>query len=191
MADLPVLNVCGKPGLKDKTLIKKMTGSWDFATDNLPGHKLWAHTKTSSIAMGKIKSIDTSAAEALPGVKAVMTYEDYSWWSDTITWMGQEVASVAAVDEETAMRAVELIKVEYDEGTAVVDVDEAMASGAPLTGIWADTNVRSTELLRGDYAAGFQEAAVASSATPMNAPPIPKALAPEPTGLGDEAIPTC
>lgn len=154
------LNVIGKPENKDVRLIQKMIGTWEFSPDYLPGKKLFAHIKFSNIARGKIASIDTSAAEALPGVKAVMTYKDYSWWSDTILWWGQEVAAVAAVDEETAQRAVDLIKVTYTPGTAIIDPEDAMKTGAALTGVFPDSNVRTTTLTRGDVDAGFKEAAV-------------------------------
>jgi CO/xanthine dehydrogenase Mo-binding subunit len=154
------LSVIGKPENKDVRLIEKMTGAWEFSSDYLPGKKLFAHIARSTIARGKVLSIDTSAAEKLPGVKAVMTYKDYSWWSDTILWWGQEVAAVAAVDEETAQRAVDLIKVTYQEGSSIVDPEDGMKSGAPLSGIWPDSNVRTATLLRGDVDAGFKEAAV-------------------------------
>lgn len=154
------LSVIGKAGLKDPTLIKKLTGTLDAAGDHFLGTKLIARSLLSNIAHGKIKSIDTSAAEALLGVKAVTTYKDCPVLSDKILCWGQEVAAVAAVDEETAAQAVELINVEYTPETAVIDPDEAMAPGAPLCGVWPDSNVRTTEIVRGDIEAGFAQATV-------------------------------
>jgi len=154
-------SVIGKAGNKEKnTLIKKMTGTWDYAGDNFPGKKLICRTVLSNFARGKIKSIDTSAAERLAGVKAVTTYADCPVLKQGITWWGQEVCAIAAVDEETANQAVELVKVEYEPGTAVTDPDEASKPGAPLTGVWPDTNVRTAQVVRGDSSAGFKEADV-------------------------------
>jgi len=168
------LSVIGKKGLKDPTGFGKTTGSLDYAGDNLLGKKLIARSLLSNIAHGKIKSIDTSKAEALPGVKAVVTYKDFpvlevpvfyfflerTVLRDTIMFWGEEVAVVAAVDEETAAQAVELINVEYTPETAVIDADEAMAPGAPLCGVWPESNVKTTEIVRGDIEAGFAQADV-------------------------------
>jgi CO/xanthine dehydrogenase Mo-binding subunit len=51
---------------------------------------------------------------------------------DNVRYVGDEVAAVAAIDEETAERALELIEVEYEELPAVFDVYKAMEEGAPL-----------------------------------------------------------
>ncbi len=157
MADLAVI---GKPNQKDTTVVAKMTGRLDYAGDNFPGKKLFAHALLSNIAHGKIKSIDTSAATALPGVKAVTTYQDCPALSQNITFWGQEVAVVAAVDEETANRATELVKVTYDTLPAVIDPDDAMKAGATSADVWPEGNVRTSEVVRGDINAGFQQADV-------------------------------
>ena len=157
--------VVGQAGNKDFSLAWKLSGKLDYAADNWPGTKLFAKTLLSTIAHGTITSIDTSAAEALEGVKAVCTYKDNPQWSSTILWWGQEVAGVAAVTEEIAMQALALIKVVYAPLTAIVDPDDAAKTGAALTGVWADTNVRTTDTNRGDVNAGFQKADVVVSDT--------------------------
>lgn len=154
------LSVIGKPGLKDPTTIGKMTGDLDYAADRFPGYKLIARSLLSTIAHGTIASIDTSAAEALPGVKAATTYKDCPALRDKITFWGQEVAAVAAVDEEIANQALELIDVVYNTETAVIDEDDAIKPGAPLAGVWEDSNVRETEVLRGDIDTAFPQADV-------------------------------
>jgi len=154
------LSVVGKSGLKDPTTIGKMTGDLDYAADRFPGWKLIARAHLSTVAHATVVSIDTSAAEALPGVKAVTTFADCPVLRDKITYWGQEVALVAAVDEETANKAVELIVVDYDVETAVIDEDKALEAGSPLAGVWEDTNVRETEVVRGDIDAGFAQADV-------------------------------
>jgi CO/xanthine dehydrogenase Mo-binding subunit len=114
-------------------------------------HMLHAKMLFSPVAHAKIKKIDTSKAEALPGVKAVLTYknspripynsamrfyehqipETEYLFDDTVRFVGDRVAAVAAEDLETAEKAVRLIKVEYEELPAVFDPEEALKEGAP------------------------------------------------------------
>ncbi len=97
-------------------------------------------------AHARIVSIDTSAAEALPGVEAVLTardapetrygvsparYDENILAIDRVRYVGDEVAAVAAMDLETAMQALKLIKVEYEPLPFVLTIDEALAEGAP------------------------------------------------------------
>ncbi len=94
-----------------------------------------------------IKNIDTSKAEKLPGVKAVVTRDDTfgeKWGvfkytrdhqliaSDKVRFIGEEVAAVAAIDEETAIEAINLIKVDYQPLPAIFDAEESIKDGAPL-----------------------------------------------------------
>jgi carbon-monoxide dehydrogenase large subunit len=97
----------------------------------------------------RIKSIDTSAAKALPGVKAVLTAEDLKplklhymptlagdvqavLADDKVLFQGQEVAFVVADDRYIAADAVDLVQVEYEELPAVVDPEAALAEDAPV-----------------------------------------------------------
>ncbi len=128
----------------------KVTGSAVYAGDiKLPG-MLHGKLLRSPVPHARIKSIDVSQAVALPGVKAVITGKDtpcikYGNWRlvpqsqdelplavDKVRFIGDEVAAVVAVDEETAEEAVHLIRVDYEELPAVYDVDAALAQGAPL-----------------------------------------------------------
>ncbi|MDP2661447.1 MAG: hypothetical protein Q8R28_12040 [Dehalococcoidia bacterium] len=99
----------------------------------------------SAYAHARIKSIDTSKAEGLPGVMAVVTAADCPdvragsslkdlqvFARDKVRWLGEPVAAVAAVDEDTADRALGLIEVDYEELPAVFDPEEAMQPDAPL-----------------------------------------------------------
>jgi len=122
-------------------------GKAKYAADlKLPG-MLVGKIKRSPYAHARILNIDTSRAEALPGVKSVVTGKDtegVKWGvfpytrdqqfiqTEKVRYIGDEVAGVAAVDEETALRALELIKVEYEELPAVFDPMEAMASDTEL-----------------------------------------------------------
>ena len=178
------LNVVGKRVLL-KDAIRKVTGKEIFSDDlELPG-MLYAKILRSPYPHARIRSIDTSKAEALPGVKAVITYKDsppthilcaiHNWEGPVldkiVRFVGDEVAAVAAVDEETAEEALDLIEVDYEILPAVVDVEEAMKPGAPTVHeIGYVNNVRNWEAFpgafpmfgpvakRGDVEKGFAEA---------------------------------
>lgn len=123
-----------------------VTGRAVFTDDiTLPG-MLYGKILTSPHAHARILGIDTSRAEALPGVKAVLTgadvpetrygvsparYDEHVLAKDKVRYVGDEVAAVAAVDEATCLRALELIDVEYEVLPAVFDPFEAMREGAP------------------------------------------------------------
>lgn len=135
-------------------------GRFDFGADHIMPGMLYGAILGSPYAHAKVVSIDTSEAEALEGVKAVITYMDNPRWSDTILQWGQEVAAVAAIDEDTAFRALDLIHVEYETRPAVIDPEEAMQPGAPLVGTFPDGNTTPTPdiLVRGDVEQGFADA---------------------------------
>ncbi|MCF8075385.1 MAG: xanthine dehydrogenase family protein molybdopterin-binding subunit [Desulfotignum sp.] len=121
----------------------KVMGKAKFTADlKLPG-MLVGKIKRSPYAHARILNIDTSKAEALPGVKSVVTGKDtegvkwgvFSYTRDQqfiqmekVRYIGDEVAGVAAVDEETALEALDLIEVEYEELPAVFESMEALAS---------------------------------------------------------------
>ncbi len=120
---------------------QKATGRSEFSDDvYLPG-MLHGKIVRSSIPRGRIVNIDTSRAEQLPGVKAVITHKDTGGLmpgpdtvllcDEMVNYFGDEVAAVAAVDEDTAAEAAELIKVEYEPMTPLFSMKEAMAEGVP------------------------------------------------------------
>ena len=128
--------------------IDKVTGRARYGADlDLPG-QLVGLILRSPHAHAKIKKIDASQAEALPGVKAVITYKDLPDLSDgdsglqavlencmargTAFYDGHAVAAVAAIDAKTAKAALKLIKVDYKVLPHVTDVDKAIADKAPV-----------------------------------------------------------
>ncbi|MBI4289801.1 MAG: molybdopterin-dependent oxidoreductase [Chloroflexi bacterium] len=136
--------VLGKSVLK-KDAAEKATGRAKFGGDFLFPDLLTGKVLRSPIAHGRIVKIDTRRALALPGVKAVVTHEDTPhqlvgrWVKDRtilaweqVRFIGDPVAAVAAVDEETAEEALQLISVEYEELPAVFDIADAEGPGAPL-----------------------------------------------------------
>ena len=137
MADFQTI---GKSHIRVDAL-EKVTGKATYVGDvYLPG-MLMCKLLTSTHSHARIKSIDTSAAEALPGVRCVITGKDYpdAWFGsgamkdrrvmarDEVFYIGEPVAAVAADDEITALEAVELIKVEYEGIKNVVDPLEAIS----------------------------------------------------------------
>ncbi len=152
----------------------KASGQARYAGDlRLPG-MLWGKILTSPLPHAKILSIDTSKAERLPGVKAVITakdvphikygvsparYDDNVLAIDRVRFIGDEVAAVAAVDEDTATEALKLIKVDYEELPAVFDPFESMKEGAPQIHAKYKRNV-NTEVHQnfGDVEEAFKKA---------------------------------
>jgi CO/xanthine dehydrogenase Mo-binding subunit len=133
----------------------KVTGRANFGADFfLPG-MLYGKIVRSPHAHAIIKSIDTSKAEALPGVKAVMTSADLpeipqgtpggdmtrnSMAREKALYDGHPVAAVAATSEAIAKRAIKLIEVEYEILPHVIDPVEAMKPGAPILHDYMRTN---------------------------------------------------
>ena len=137
----------------------KVTGRGKYAGDIMFPNMLTAKMVRSTRPHAKILSIDTSEAEKLPGVKAILTAADFKWpgklgnaefavefadrevlCTDKVRRIGDDIAAVAAVDEETAQKAVDLIKVEYEDLPAVFDPFEAMEDGAPWVNGAPDTH---------------------------------------------------
>ena len=155
----------------------KVTGQKEYVGDmHLPG-MLYGEVLFSPVAHAKIKRIDTSAAEALPGVRAVVTYKDdpgvrfnsatrfYEHripdteriFDDTVRYVGDRVAAVAADNAKIAKKALKLIEVEYEELPFYLDPEEAMKEGAyPIHG---ESNVITTMVHNaGNLDEGFAQA---------------------------------
>lgn len=125
--------------------VDKVTGRARYAADQAPHGALWGKALHSPYPHARILSIDVSRARALPGVHAVVTATDIEAGLygraikdvpvlavDRVRFAGERVAAVAADDEDTAERALELIEVAYQELAAVFDPIEALAEGAPV-----------------------------------------------------------
>lgn len=118
------LRVVGKPHTRLDGP-QKVTGKAKYTFDiALPG-MLWGKMVRASLPAAEILKIDTSRAEAMPGVKAVWTTE-----SRTVRFAGQDVAAVAATSPELAEDAARAIRVEYDEKPYVTDIEKAMEADA-------------------------------------------------------------
>lgn len=122
------LDVVGKPlSRRDGSL--KVSGRAKYTYDiNLPG-MLHAAVVRSPLPAAKVVSIDTSAAEKLAGVQAVMTVAEPG---DSILFAGQDVAAVVAQRPEQAWQAAKLVKVEYEQRKFVTRLAFAATPDAPL-----------------------------------------------------------
>jgi CO/xanthine dehydrogenase Mo-binding subunit len=126
--------------------LSKVTGEETFTSDLKLPRMLVGKVKRSPLPHALIRHIDTSKAEKLKGVKAVVTGKDTAGlkWGvfrytqdmellprDKVRYFGEEIAGVAAVDEETALEALDLIDVDLEELPAVFDGDEAFRKDPP------------------------------------------------------------
>jgi aerobic-type carbon monoxide dehydrogenase small subunit (CoxS/CutS family) len=138
-------SVVGKRTSRPDSL-PKGRGETKYSADlYLPG-MLHAKVLRSPHAHARILNIDTSRAEKHPGVRAIITGKDaipYRWGvfaytrdmqllpADKARFFGPEVATVAAINEEIAQDAVDLIKVEWEPLPYVLDPEKALLDGAP------------------------------------------------------------
>ncbi len=177
------LKIVGKsiPRIEGKD---KVTGLTVFGADlKFPG-MLYGKVLRSPLPHAKVAHVDISHAKRLSGVKAVVTGNDLPftygaavrdqpyYCFEKVRYIGDPVAGVAAVDEETAEEAIDLIQVEYEEQPAVFNPIEAMAPDAPLIHERLSGYVHSPSIIpisgsnichhfklrRGDIEEGFREA---------------------------------
>ena len=162
--------------------IDKVTGSAAFGGDVTLPESLHGLVLRSPHAHAKILNVDTAQARVLPGVKAVVTADDFpelrprgagdiAWDNlahDKVLYHGHGVAAVAATTAIIAKAALDLIAVDYEVLPHVLTIDEAMADDAPLLhddltyeGHDGPSNVyERLEESIGDVEVGFAEADV-------------------------------
>ena len=161
----------------------KVTGRAIYGADFDAAGLLHGKILRSPYAHAKIVSIDTSKAEKLDGVKAVVTSKDFpevgNQWlkdnilaSDKVLYVGQAIVGVAASNPHVAESALSLIDVEYEVLTPVLTTQEAMAPNASILHesltteeLGEDTGVVSnvashSQHVKGDISKGFAEADV-------------------------------
>ena len=145
---------------------ERVTGRATYTRDvRVPG-MLYARVLRSPHPHARIRSIDVSKAQALPGVRAVINHETHQlvygsgsiaggrqyndaakeitkhvryMFDNPVRFVGQPVAAVAAIDRHLAEEALELIEIDYEELPFVLDPEEALAPGAPP--IWPEGNL--------------------------------------------------
>ena len=125
--------------------VEKVKGDFTYSSDLWADGMLWGATLRSAHPRANIRSIDTSAAEAVPGVRTVLTHEDVpgrkvygleipdqpvlAW--EKVRYAGEAIALVAADHPETARRAVQKIEVDYEVLEPISDAEAAMEEDAP------------------------------------------------------------
>src|SRR5262245_23985275 len=160
--------------------LDKVLGRAVYGVDvTVPG-MLVGKVLRSPLPHARLRGIDVERARRLPGVGAVITGRDtpgitYGFFkhldarygdklpleTEKARFVGDEIAAVAAIDEDTAAEALSLIEVDYEELPAVFDVDEALAPGASLVHDGVPGNVAAVVRRgAGDLAAGFAAAEV-------------------------------
>jgi len=133
-------------------MVAKVTGQAKYAEDFRVDGMLFVKLLLSPLPHGRVKSIDTSRALALPGVKGILTADELPAPADIVTDLGQRipantkgekaltnepvyqgepVLAVAAVDELTAAEAIELIDIEWEHLPFVVDPLVSLRAGGP------------------------------------------------------------
>ena len=161
----------------------KVTGRTRYTDDLCDKGAYVAKILHSTIAHGKVLSIETSEAEKVEGVVRILTCFDLKEkhyfataghpWSvepehqdvadrliltDTVRFYGDDIAAVVAENEVAAAQAVRLIRVSYEEYPFVLDPQEAMKDGAPqLHEAYPDNILRHTSINRGDYENAIKE----------------------------------
>ena len=140
--------VVGKP-IPRVDAIEKVTGKAIYVDDLVFSNLLYGKILRSKFAHAKILYIDTSKAEKLPGVKAVVTGKEFAnnfnhslagshlrdqpfLAVEKVRYIGEPLAVVAGSNQEIAEEALDLIKVEYEELPAVLNVEDALKNNLPL-----------------------------------------------------------
>ena len=138
----------------------KVTGRAKYTFDvNRPG-MLYGRIVRSPHPHARIVSIDLSAAQRAPGVKAALMWRDpANAQRNTVMFQGDEVAAVAADTEERAIDAARLVKVEYEVLPHVISRRSGALRQAPAVFQPAATCERAQTQETGDIAAGFKQAA--------------------------------
>jgi CO/xanthine dehydrogenase Mo-binding subunit len=164
--------VVGKPVERTDGRVKA-TGKARYAGDLVAPGMLHGKILRSPFAHARILDIDTSKASKLPGVMAVITGKNFpgipfGTRPDTrdqipmpitkVHHFGEGVAAVAAIDEDIADAALDLITVEYEELPAVLTAEDALRPDAPLVNEFTKSNVAYTsDFVFGDPDEGFRQ----------------------------------
>lgn len=161
----------------------KVIGRTRYTDDLCDKSAYVARIVHSTIANGRVLSIDTSEAEKIPGVVKVFTCFDlkekhyyptagHPWSTDPshqdvadrlvlterVRFYGDDIAAVVAEDEVAAAQALHALKIEYEESPFVLDVQEAMKDGAPqLHEAYPNNILKHTTIRKGNYEEAIKE----------------------------------
>ena len=142
----------------------KVLGQFEYASDLHRDNMLWGETLRSPHPHAWIRSIDVSAAQSSPGVRAVITGADVPGRKtfgldvqdppvlafEKVRYMGEAVAVVAAEQREQAREALKRIAVAYEELPALSDPERALEADAPKLHGHGNNIIRTLKILHGD-----------------------------------------
>jgi CO/xanthine dehydrogenase Mo-binding subunit len=152
--------------------VEKVTGKAKFVGDLIIPGMLHGKILRSTYPHARVRSIDASRAETLPGVVAVLSAADIADLNaiyngrpviamNKVHYVGEPVAAVAALDLAAAEEALALIEVDYEELPAVVGIDAAIRKDAPLIHEEKGSNIGTHEKVeRGNVEEGFAQSDV-------------------------------
>jgi CO/xanthine dehydrogenase Mo-binding subunit len=156
--------------------VEKVKGEAVFASDMIMPGQVYLKMLMAHRPHAIVRQVDTSKAEALPGVLTVLTAQDvpcnefgyYTYdqpvlcgpsekpYTDRVRFVGDRVAAVVAETEAIAAKAISLIEVQYEDLPVVVDVEEAIQQDAPILHPDVGSNIFGHhKLYNGDVEAGF------------------------------------
>jgi CO/xanthine dehydrogenase Mo-binding subunit len=175
------LGIVGQ-SVKRRDGIGHVTGQTQYVDDVFYPNMLWIKMVRSPVARGVIRRIDTSKAEAFPGVATVVTAKDVpnNWYTilcligiepndepvlahAEVMYQGEPICAVVAESEEIAREAAALVELEIEEQEPVLDMEFALSDAAPAIKKWgANTftydGMNRRQLRFGDVEAGFAQA---------------------------------
>ncbi|MBA3414301.1 MAG: xanthine dehydrogenase family protein molybdopterin-binding subunit, partial [Chloroflexia bacterium] len=166
---------------------EKVTGRARYSYDIRLPRQCYARVLRSPHPHARIARIDTAAAEALPGVFAVLSsanapdiawYEEGKLFETIVRFVGDEVAAVAAASEEIADDALRQVEVEYEPLPFVVTIADALRPGAPAVHAGGNVAGEPKTYERGDLEAGFRQAEVVVEAEYVTQSALHNALEP-------------
>ncbi len=161
--------------------VAHVTGRTTYVDDVRVSNPLWVKALRSPHHYAEIVRLDTSKAERHPGVRAVVTHADVPsnvyghlealgvpadeplLADGEVRYLGQPIAAVAAEDEATALEALDLIEVEYEEREPIFDMRKAFDAGAPRIHPWGPVFPHfgphpQRRIRKGDVEAAFDQA---------------------------------
>ena len=175
------LGIVGQ-SVKRRDGIGHVTGQTQYVDDVFYPNTLWIKMVRSPVARGIIRRVDTSKAEAFPGVAAVVTAKDVpnNWYTilcligiepndepvlahEEVMYQGEPICAVVAETEEIAREAAALVELEIEEQEPLLDLEFALSDAAPTIKKWGSNTfiydgMNRRQLRFGDIEAGFAQA---------------------------------
>jgi CO/xanthine dehydrogenase Mo-binding subunit len=175
------LGIVGQ-SVKRRDGVGHVTGQTQYVDDVFYPNMLWIKMVRSPVSRGIIRRIDTSKAEAFPGVATVVTAKDVpnNWYTilcligiepndepvlahEEVMYQGEPICAIVAETEEIAREAAALVELEIEEQEPLLDIEFALSDAAPAIKKWGSNTfiydgMNRRQLRFGDVEAGFAQA---------------------------------